>query len=89
MAAKLGPHEALLADRIASALPESISAVVLLRELGESGYGRHHHPARAAGAAEPAVAVKPVVRFETKPGRQMQVNWAAIRRGAEFLRSQI
>jgi transposase len=29
--------------------------------------------------------VEPVVRFETKPGRQMQVDWAVIRGGSDPL----
>ena len=86
VAGKLGPHEAWLAERIASALPERISAVVLLRELGERGYRGgitilREHLVRL----RPAVVVEPVVRFETEPGRQMQVDWAVIRRGADPL----
>ena len=33
----------------------------------------------------PAAEPEPVVRFETAPGEQMQVDWAVIRRGAERL----
>ncbi len=83
---KLGPHEAWLAERVRSALPERLSAVALLRELQERGYAGgitvlREHLARL----RPAVAPEPVVRFETEPGQQMQVDWAVIRRGPDPL----
>jgi transposase len=33
----------------------------------------------------PTTAADPVVRFETDPGEQMQVDWAVIRRGSNRL----
>lgn len=83
---KLSPHEAWLAERVRSALPEHLSAMVLLRELGERGYTGgvtilREHLARL----RPAVVVEPVTRFETEPGRQMQVDWAVMRRGGDPL----
>ena len=33
----------------------------------------------------PALAVEALVRFETKPGRQMQADWAMVGRGADKL----
>ena len=33
----------------------------------------------------PTQAVEPVIRFETEPGEQMQVDWAVIRRGSNRL----
>ncbi len=79
VAGKLAPHEARTAERIRSALPERISAMVLLRELRGRGYSGgitilREHLARL----RPAVVVEPVVRFETEPGRQMQVDWAEL-----------
>ena len=85
-AGKLAAHEAWPAERIRSALPERISAVVLLRDLAERGYAggitilREH-----LAQLRPAVVEEPVVRFETEPGWQMQVDWAVIRRGADPL----
>jgi transposase len=86
VAGKLAPHEAWLAERIRSAFPARISAVVLLRELRERGYAGgitilREHLARLW----PKAVVEPVVRFETEPGRQMQVDWAVMRRGSEPL----
>lgn len=86
VAGKLTVHEAWLAERVRSALPQRISAVVLLRELRERGYAGgttilREHLARL----RPAVVPEPVVRFETEPGRQMQVDWAVMRRGGDPL----
>jgi transposase len=83
---KLAPFEGYIAERVASAAPERLEATVLLRELRERGYAGGYsilkeHLARLRPAAEP----EPVVRFETAPGDQMQVDWAVIRRGAERL----
>ena len=33
----------------------------------------------------PVLAAEPVIRFETAPGEQMQVDWAVIRRGSNRL----
>ena len=86
VAGKLTAHEAWLAERVRSALPEHLSAMVLLRELSERGYAGgitilREHLARL----RPAVVVEPVMRFETEPGRQMQVDWAVMRRGGDPL----
>jgi transposase len=83
---KLGPHEAWLAGRVRSALPARLAATTLLRELRGRGYAGgitilRDHLARL----RPATPPEPVVRFETGPGRQMQVDWAVIRRGADPL----
>ncbi len=83
---KLAPFEGYIADRIASAAPERLEATVLLRELRERGYAGGYsilkeHLARLRPPAVP----EPVVRFETAPGEQMQVDWAVIRRGADRL----
>ena len=86
VAGKLSDHEGWLAERVRSALPERLSAVVLLRELRDRGYAGgatilREHLARL----RPALPPEPVVRFETEPGRQMQVDWAVLRRGADPL----
>ncbi len=86
VAGKLTEHEGWLAERVRSALPERLSAVVLLRELQGRGYTGgvtilREHLARL----RPQLPPEPVVRFETEPGRQMQVDWAVMRRGADPL----
>jgi transposase len=59
---------------------------VLLRELRERGYAGGYTMLKALAASlKPKEAAAPIVRFETKPGEQMQVDWAVIRRGGNRL----
>lgn len=83
---KLAGHEAYVAERVAAAAPERLAATVLLRELRERGYeGGYTVLKEHLARLRPEAAAGPVVRFETAPGEQMQVDWAAIRRGADRL----
>ena len=83
---KLDAHKAFVSERIAAAHPERLPGTVLLRKLRARGYTggitilREH-----LAALRPVLPIEPVVRFETRPGRQMQVDWAVIRRGADPL----
>jgi transposase len=83
---KLSAFEDYVRQRLASALPERLAATVLLRELRERGYGGGYTLLKdfVAGLQPPATP-EPVVRFETAPGQQMQVDWATIRRGEDRL----
>lgn len=86
VAGKLGPYAEWLAERVRQAAPERLSATVLLAELRRRGYRGGLTILRAHLATmRPAVAAEQVVRFETKPGEQMQVDWAVIRRGTDRL----
>lgn len=59
---------------------------MLLRELQERGYSGGYTMLKALVAAlKPKETAAPVVRFETGPGEQMQVDWAVIRRGSNRL----
>lgn len=86
IAGKLGPHVEWLAERVRRAAPERLAATALLPELRRRGYRggltilREH-----LATLYPVAPVEPVVRFETSPGEQMQVDWAVIRRGADRL----
>ncbi len=85
-AGKLARFEAYIASRVAQAAPDRLEATVLLRELRERGYGGGYTILKEhLFALRPVVAPEPVVRFETAPGAQMQVDWATIRRGADRL----
>ena len=76
---KLSPYHDYLLERIAAAKPDWIPATVLLREIKSLGYDggitmlkeyvRQHRPTAPAD---------PVVRFETLPGQQMQVDFTTI-----------
>ena len=83
---KLDAYKAFVSERVTTAHPERLPGTVLLGELRARGYTggitilRDH-----LAAVRPVLSVEPVVRFETKPGRQMQVDWAVIRRGVDPL----
>lgn len=78
---KLGPFEAYLRERIASAGAERIPASVLAREIRERGYrGTDRQVLRLVRELRPRPAEEPLVRFETAAGEQMQVDWIEFRR---------
>lgn len=86
VASKLDPFKDYVMERVRSALPDRIPATVLLAELQERGYtGGITILREYLATIRPAVSPDPVVRFETDPGQQMQVDWAVIRRRPEPL----
>ena len=85
-AEKLDPFKAYIVDRMKAALPDQIPATVLFREIKLRGYeGGETRVKLFVRGLTPAPLVEPVVRFETKPGRQMQADWATVGRGADKL----
>src|SRR6201993_4214064 len=85
-ATKLDPFKDYVVERLASAAPERLPASVLLRGLHERGYTGGYTMLKALVASlKPKAAAAPIVRFETEPGEQMQVDWAVIRRGSNRL----
>ena len=83
---KLDPYRDYIVERLRAAAPETIPATVLLSELREGGYtGGYTAVKRFAVSLRAAPPAEPVVRFETEPGRQMQADWAVIRRGGDAL----
>jgi len=79
---KLAPYKTYIKERIESALPIRLSAVVILREIKEQGYKGgitrlREHLVQLRGSQ----LVADVVRFETAPGKQMQVDWGQMRGG--------
>jgi transposase len=81
-ATKLSPFEDYLRERQTAARPAWIPAAVLLREIVAQGYLGGHSQLRAyRHGLKPALPVEPVVRFETVPGDQMQVDWVEFRKG--------
>ncbi len=86
----LEPYKSFLHSRIAQAKPVHLSGVVLFREIQELGYTGslsllRHYLHRYRGIKAPA----PIVRFETKAGKQMQVDWGQMRGGKEPLHAFI
>lgn len=85
-ASKLDPFSSYIAERVEAARPQWIPATVIAREIRERGYQgsdrlvRHH-----LAQLRPQPRPDPVVRFETAPGEQMQVDWGVFRRGRQPL----
>lgn len=79
---KLSPFHDYLQERQAAAQPDWIPATVLLREIVALGYTGSHSQLRAhMHGLKPTLPWDPVVRFETAPGEQMQVDWVEFRKG--------
>ena len=79
---KLSPFVDYLRERQAAAHPAWIPATVLQRELAALGYMGGLSQLRAfLRSLKPSLPVDPVVRFETGPGEQMQVDWIEFRKG--------
>jgi transposase len=78
---KLDPFKDYLVRRVDSARPDWIPATVLAREIREQGFvGSTKLVSRFVRKLRPAPKDDPVVRFETAPGQQMQVDWVECKR---------
>jgi transposase len=84
---KLDPFKGYLEERIEAARPRWIPAPVLLRELREQGYAGGISQLKVYLAPFKRREPEPVVRFETPPGKQMQVDFTTIRRGRAPLKA--
>ncbi len=85
-ATKLSTHETYLCERQAAAQPQWIPATVLFREIRALGYAGGVSQLRAfMRTIRPQGAADPVVRFETAPGEQLQIDWVEFRKGADPL----
>jgi transposase len=83
---KLDPYKHYIQERVKAAAPDWIPATVLLRELKALGYsGGYSTLKNHLATLRPVVDPEPVIRFETDPGRQMQADFATIRRGRDRL----
>ena len=83
---KLDAYKHYIEERVKAAAPDWIPATVLLRELRELGYAGGNSILKAHLATlRPAAQPEPLIRFETEPGRQMQADFATIRRGRDRL----
>jgi transposase len=82
---KLAPFETYLRQRIETARPHWIPAIVLLREIREQGYQGGYSILTSFLLALKSKPQESVVRFETEPGEQMQVDFTVIRRGRDPL----
>ncbi len=86
-AEKLDPFKDYIVARMKAAAPDRIPAAVLCREIQERGYsGGVTRVKQFVRGLVPAAEPKPLVRFETEPGRQMQADWASVGRGDDKLK---
>ncbi len=84
---KLDPFKPYLLERIAAAKPYWIPATVLFREIKEQGFtGQEGIVKNYIRQFKPTLQ-EDVVRFETLPGQQMQVDFTTIRRGRSKLKA--
>lgn len=80
-ASKIDPFKDYLAERIQAARPDWIPATVLVREIRERGYnGSIRILQEYLQGLRPKARPDPVVRFETQPGEQMQMDWIEFRK---------
>ena len=78
---KLDPFKDYLAGRIQAAKPDWIPATVLLREIAAQGFeGSIRILQEYLKELRPQARPDPVVRFETQPGEQMQMDWIEFRK---------
>ncbi|WP_428984048.1 IS21 family transposase [Rhodoferax potami] len=78
---KLDPFKDYLAGRIQAAKPDWIPATVLQREIAAQGYtGSVRILQEYLKELRPQARPDPVVRFETQPGEQMQMDWIEFRK---------
>ena len=76
----LEPYERWLAERVEHALPHRLPAPVLTRELAAMGYRGTERTVRRFLAPLYAVAEpEPIVRYESAPGQQTQMDWGEYR----------
>lgn len=83
---KLDAYQDYLKARIAKAHPDWLPATVLYRELTALGYtGSLSLLRNYVYQLKPIKPAAPIIRFETEPGKQMQVDFASFRYGVHKL----
>jgi len=84
---KLCPYKPYILKRIEAAKPHWIPATVLFREIKQQGYKGGITRLRSFIFPYKQAKSDPVVRFETEPGLQMQVDFTTIRKGKHPLKA--
>jgi transposase len=84
---KLDPFKIYIGQRIEAAKPDWIPATVLFRELQLRGYQGQEGLVRIYIRQFKAKIDEPVIRFETLPGQQLQVDFTTISRGRDKLKA--
>ncbi|GHC38845.1 IS21 family transposase [Aidingimonas halophila] len=77
---KLAPYEDWLRQRVSSAQPVRLPATVLHREIAAMGFdGTERTVRRFVASLYPEPEPEAVIRFETAPGHQAQMDWGEYR----------
>ena len=85
---KLDPFKEFLRARVGQAGAIRLPATVLHREISEHGFeGSVKIVQRFLNSIRPVIELPPVVRFETEPGHQLQIDFVVLRRGPLPLRA--
>lgn len=84
----LDPFKEYLRDRLTRAGSVHLPATVLHREIVQRGFGGSVTLVkRYLRTIRPQPSIEPIVRFETPPGRQLQIDFVDFRRGSSPLRA--
>lgn len=84
---KLTAFKSYLQNRIAMAKPNWIPATVLFAEIKQQGYQGGISLLRSYLVQFKKTVPEPIIRFETEPGKQMQIDFTTIRRGKDALKA--
>lgn len=83
----LDPYKEHLRSRLERAGEIHLDATVLHREIAQRGYrGSIYGVRRYVATIRPRPKPEPIVRFETPPGKQLQIDFVVVRRGSLPLR---
>lgn len=82
---KLDPYRNYIQKRLQDAAPHWVPATVIYREIKVQGYPGGYTQLKDYMVTLKRLKPEPVIRFETEPGYQMQVDWAEFRRGKDRL----
>ncbi len=90
VASLLDEYRDYIRQRIADAHPYKIPATVIAREIRDQGYRGGMTILRGfIRSLSVPQEQEPAVRFETEPGRQMQVDWGTMRKFASLTASRV
>lgn len=84
---KLEPYHVYLKERIEYAKPDWIPATVLLMEIKQQGYTGGITRLREWLTQFKTPTEQPIIRFETEPAEQMQIDFTSIQRGSQTIKA--
>lgn len=85
---KLAAYEEFLRERLSAAGDRGLAATVLMREIQERGYdGGISQLKLYLAKIRPPQVLEPIIRFETMPADQLQIDFVVFRRGENPLRA--